>query len=153
MLNLDDDELEGFTQAECDLLNQAVSVLMKHGFPEMHAENIAVNNWSLLRPNSVDSLTRTHLYGGATMVIHFSAKPATYTPNTTVAFPAMVDGIEVMCEISAEALADHFEAVSMRGADLVAAFQGHRAEVEAMARAVLPQRLPSGRCLLVSQDF
>lgn len=40
------------------------------------------------------------------MVIYFSKKPATYTPNTTVGFPAQVDGVEVTCEISAEALAD-----------------------------------------------
>lgn len=153
MLTLEEPELEGFTQAQCDLLNQAVSVLMANGFAESHAEQIAINNWGPFRPNSVESLTRTHLYSGASMVIYFSNKPATYTPNTTVAFPALVDGTEVACEISAEALTDHFEAISMRGVDLVAAFEAHRAEIEAMVRAVLPQRLPAGRCLLVSQDF
>lgn len=87
------------------------------------------------------------------MVIRFSNTPATYTRNTTVAFPELVDGTEVACEISAEALADHFDAISMRGPDLVAAFEARRAQIEAMARTVLPQRLPAGRCLLVSQDF
>lgn len=87
------------------------------------------------------------------MVIHFSNKPARYTPRTTVAFPVLVDGAEAECEISAEALEDHFGATSMRGADLVAAFDAHRTEIEAVARGRLPQRLPAGRGLLVTQDF
>ncbi|KVC79522.1 hypothetical protein BGV71_11435 [Burkholderia ubonensis] len=48
MLTLHDPELEGFTQLECNLLNQAVSVLMARGFRELAAGSIAVNNWSLL---------------------------------------------------------------------------------------------------------
>jgi hypothetical protein len=60
MLTLNEPGLEGFTQTECDLVNQAVSVLIARGFPESHAADIAINNWSLFRTNSVDSLTRTH---------------------------------------------------------------------------------------------
>ncbi|RQS26809.1 MULTISPECIES: DUF1488 domain-containing protein [unclassified Burkholderia] len=87
------------------------------------------------------------------MVIHFLNKQATYTQNTTVSFAALVDGVEIACEISGEALTDHFAASSMRGADLVAAFEAHRPEIEAVARVFLPRRLPAGRCLLVSADF
>ena len=89
------------------------------------------------------------------MVIHFSKRPALYNAqNMTVAFPALVDGAEVLCEISAEALADNFGAGSMHGTDLIAAFEAHREGIEAVARVKLPQRLPAaGRCLLVSADF
>jgi len=59
MLTLNDECMEGFTQAGCDLVNEAVSALMSRGFDESHAGDIAVNNWSLLRENSVSSLTRT----------------------------------------------------------------------------------------------
>ncbi|NUY04363.1 DUF1488 domain-containing protein [Paraburkholderia sp. JPY169] len=46
----------------------------------------------------------------------------------------MVGRAEVECEISAEALEDHFDSPSVRGADLVAAFEAHRAQIEAVAR-------------------
>lgn len=88
------------------------------------------------------------------MVIYFSKCPARYNAqNMTVVFPALVDGAEVMCEISAEALEDNFEAQSARGEDLLAAFEAHRDEIESVAKSMLPQRLPAGRCLLVSADF
>lgn len=87
------------------------------------------------------------------MEIEFPNKPAVYTPNTTVAFLALVDGVEVICEISAEALEDHFGATSMHGVDLVAAFEARRAGIEAVARLRIPQRFPAGRCLLVTLDF
>ncbi|HEX7909090.1 MAG TPA: hypothetical protein VF534_13530 [Paraburkholderia sp.] len=60
MLKLNDEWMEGFTQPECDLVNEAVPALMKCGFAESHAEDIAVNNWSLLHENSLESLTRTN---------------------------------------------------------------------------------------------
>lgn len=87
------------------------------------------------------------------MPIQFSNKPGVYTPNTTVAFSALVNGVEVSCEISEEALSDHFGAAGHTGKDLVAAFEKHRAQVEAVARVKLPARAPLGRCLLVSTDF
>ncbi|WP_207002614.1 hypothetical protein [Trinickia mobilis] len=58
MLTLNDECMEGFSQPECDLVNEAVSALIARGFAELHAEDIAVNNWSLLHENSVASLTR-----------------------------------------------------------------------------------------------
>lgn len=59
MLTLSDECMFGFTQQECDLVNEAVSALMSRGFAEPHAQDIAVNNWSLLRENSIASLTHT----------------------------------------------------------------------------------------------
>ncbi len=52
--NLDD--TSGFTQAECDLLNQAVAVLMERGIDESNACDIVNNNWQE-SDNTVESLT------------------------------------------------------------------------------------------------
>lgn len=87
------------------------------------------------------------------MPINFPNARGVYTQNTTVAFPAQVNGIDVNCEISAEALEDHFGARSANGSDLLAAFEANRSAIEAVARVKLPQRIPTGRCLLVSADF
>lgn len=87
------------------------------------------------------------------MAIHFPNKSSVYTANTTVAFPAQINGVDVTCEISTEALQDHFGVGSAYGPDLVAAFEANRAVIEAVAREKLPQRAPMGRCLLVSADF
>lgn len=87
------------------------------------------------------------------MTIHFSTKPAVFTPNTTVAFPAQINGVEVTCEISAEALHDHFDASSGVAGELLASFERNRATIEAVVRTKLPVRIPLGRCLLVSADF
>ncbi|RZF26080.1 hypothetical protein EVC45_29970 [Paraburkholderia sp. UYCP14C] len=57
--------MEGFNQRECDLVNEAVSALMARGFAELHAEDIAVNNWSLQHENSVAALTRTNSQRGS----------------------------------------------------------------------------------------
>lgn len=87
------------------------------------------------------------------MAIVFQNKLAVYTPNTTVAFPAQIDGVDVTCEISAEALEDHFGASSNKSADLLAAFDANRAAIEKVARIRLPERIQTGRCLLKTEDF
>lgn len=87
------------------------------------------------------------------MAIYFSNVRAVYTPNTTVAFPAKMNGIDLTCEISGEALFDHFGSKSMAGDDMLAAFEASHGLIEAAASAVLPHRAPTGRCLLVSTDF
>lgn len=87
------------------------------------------------------------------MTISFPNKPAVFTPNTTVAFAAQVNGVDATCEISTEALQDNFGVTSNRGTDLVAAFEANRAAIEAVARTRLPQRIRTARCLLVSMDF
>lgn len=88
------------------------------------------------------------------MIIQFPPRQGVYTPNTTVSFPATIDGTDVACEISTEALIDHFGAISIRAADLIAAFEQHRQAIEAVARRVIPHRIVvGGRCLLISSDF
>lgn len=73
MLTSNDECMEGFTQPECDLVNEAVSALMARSFANLHAEDIAVNNWRLLHENSIASLTRTNnrpysaVFNGKTM--------------------------------------------------------------------------------------
>jgi Protein of unknown function (DUF1488) len=85
--------------------------------------------------------------------VHFPQAEPAYRPNTTVAFPAVVDGNNVTAEISEEALMDHFGATSNTPAELVRAFKAHRPAIEAVARIKLPQRLMAGRPLLITEDF
>lgn len=87
------------------------------------------------------------------MAIHFPRRPGVYTINTTVAFPAQLNGFDVICEIAVEAPQDHFGASSASGPNLVAAFEANRAMIEVIAREKLPQRAPAGRCVLESADF
>ena len=87
------------------------------------------------------------------MAIHFPKQPGIYTAKTTVAFPVQINDADVTCEISTEALQDHFGANSNRGPDLVAAFEANRTTIESVARAKLPLRASTGRCLLVTADF
>jgi hypothetical protein len=54
MFNLDN--TSGFTQADCDLMNQAVAVLMERGIDESNANDIVNNNWQEVG-NTVESLT------------------------------------------------------------------------------------------------
>lgn len=87
------------------------------------------------------------------MAITFPRVPSHYTQYTTVAFVAEMNGVRVTCEISGEALMDHFGATAWDGARMVASFEQNRGLIEAAARAVLPTRASTGRCLLVSADF
>ncbi|HVL09822.1 MAG TPA: DUF1488 domain-containing protein [Burkholderiaceae bacterium] len=63
--------------------------------------------------------------------------PVYHGADLRLAFPAMVDGRQVECRISAEALKDHFGAKSVRETDLHDAFKAHRAEIESAARWML----------------
>lgn len=85
--------------------------------------------------------------------VHFPQTEPTYTPNTTVSFPAVVDGLSVAFEISAEALLDNFGATAQTAAEMVRTFKTNRPIIEAVARVKLPARLNAGRPLLVSTDF
>jgi len=85
--------------------------------------------------------------------VHFPQTPPAYTQNTTVAFEALVDGVNTSFEISAEALMDHFGATTFTGSELVRAFLAHRPAIESIAKIKLPARLNAGRPLLVSTDF
>jgi hypothetical protein len=87
------------------------------------------------------------------MAITFPRVPPRCTQNTTVAFEGELNGVPVTCEISGEALMDHFGATAWDSAHLVASFELNRGIIDAAASAVLPARAPAGRCLLVSADF
>ncbi|WP_178369696.1 DUF1488 domain-containing protein [Paraburkholderia fungorum] len=67
----------------------------------------------------------------AIMKILFPEKRPEYCAcNLTVAFAAQVDGAQVQCAITAEALEDHFGAASLREDDLIRAFESNRHPIE-----------------------
>lgn len=51
------DNTEGFSQADLDLMNEAVEVLTADGMDEKNAADIVNNNWQAFG-NTVESLTR-----------------------------------------------------------------------------------------------
>lgn len=65
------------------------------------------------------------------------AVPGRPVNHTTIAIPVKVDGRSVQCEISYEALMDHFGVNSMTEGDLVAGFQANRKRIEAVAHKAL----------------
>ncbi len=70
----------------------------------------------------------------------------------TVSFQARMDGEYLWCEISCEALRDHFDAASLAENDLLFAFHTGKAEIEQAARRQL--ELSAGRAvLLMKSDF
>lgn len=74
------------------------------------------------------------------MRITFPPTPPVFRgSDLTVAFVACVDGKNVDCAISAEALEDHFGARSPSSADLLNAFRRHRTEIQNTARDLLDQ--------------
>ncbi|AIO38213.1 hypothetical protein DM40_4437 [Burkholderia cenocepacia] len=74
------------------------------------------------------------------MQISFPFEPPTYRGfDPALSFPALVDGRRVRCAITAEALEDHFRAMSSREQDLVDAFAHHRAAIEQAARCLLEE--------------
>ncbi|WP_321866804.1 DUF1488 family protein [Paraburkholderia tropica] len=88
-----------------------------------------------------------------TLLINFPSGPAFWTTNRTIAFAAFVDGVEVICELSLEAIEEHFGASRSRRDSMIAAFDRHCSRIEAVAQRVIPQRLAAGRCPLFSRDF
>lgn len=86
------------------------------------------------------------------MAIYFPKEEPTYTQRTTVAFPALLNDVSVSCEISAEALMDHFGARTINASYLIAAFKFYRLAIENAARLKLPHTA-TNRCLIVTADF
>jgi hypothetical protein len=54
-----------------------------------------------------------------------------------VAFEANVDGKEVWCSVSLDALVDHFGSAGTSSHDLVTTFEDNRSRIESAARRVL----------------
>jgi hypothetical protein len=72
------------------------------------------------------------------MKISFPAmRPLYDAGQLELTFPATVDDAPIQCAITAEALEDHFGAVSPREPDLVAAFDAHRPAIEAAATRLI----------------
>jgi hypothetical protein len=63
--------------------------------------------------------------------------PVYLSDEPALLFTARVDGRSVECTISAEALEDHFDAVSWREEDLQRAFENNRAVIEGAAEQLL----------------
>jgi len=77
--------------------------------------------------------------------------PGVATPNTTVKIPTKVDGQWVHCEISEEALQDHFGA-SGDAQSWVDSFQNNRGVIEMVARKKL-EATGGQPVLLRTEDF
>lgn len=87
------------------------------------------------------------------MQITFPQEPPEYCGRDLVlAFPAQVDGEQVQCAITAEALEDHFGAESLREEDVLRAFWANRPKIERAARQLL-QELGKRPVLLHSGFF
>jgi hypothetical protein len=54
MFNLDN--VAGFTQSQCDLMNDAIVVLTRLGVDESNASDIVNNNWDVDGNNTIESL-------------------------------------------------------------------------------------------------
>ena len=86
-------------------------------------------------------------------------KPGIYSLNKSVAFPAIVGGKNITCEISEEALEQHFGGNPPRDytkvefdVAMVAAFEAARDRIEAVAARQL-EKNPDGVCFLRPEDF
>ncbi len=72
--------------------------------------------------------------------------------NSSVMFGAVVDGLNVKCEISKEALKKHFGSRSDNEFDLLKAFEKGRVRIEEVARTRLTAN-STRRCLMMSSHF
>ena len=72
------------------------------------------------------------------MKISFPCKASEFDSESfTLMFPAVVDGAQIECGITAEALEDHFGAHSISETDLATAFGVHRVAIEEVAAALI----------------
>ncbi len=86
-------------------------------------------------------------------------KPGIYSLNKSVAFPAVVNGRNISCEISEEALEQHFEGTpppdytkTEYDAAMVAAFESARDRIETIAAKQL-EKNPDSVCFLRPEHF
>jgi hypothetical protein len=87
--------------------------------------------------SSIRTQDHSHRQAGV-MHIHFPQESPEYCArDLVVAFTAIVNGEPVQCAITAEALEDHFSAVSLRESDLISAFDAHRIAIEHAAQRML----------------
>lgn len=79
-------------------------------------------------------------------------KPPEHTSHGTVAFHALVDDKTVQCEITDEALEDHFGGHADNPDSLIEAFQKGRLDIELLTLMKLNID-PASTCLLSTTDF
>lgn len=86
-------------------------------------------------------------------------EPGIYSLNKSVAFPAIVNGKHITCEIAEEALERHFNGhpppdytKAEFDAAMVTAFEASRDRIEAVAMRQL-EKNPDGVCFLRPEDF
>ncbi|WJF92133.1 DUF1488 domain-containing protein [Paraburkholderia bonniea] len=84
-------------------------------------------------------------------ILFLNESPEYSGRELTLAFHAMVDGERVQCEITAEALEDHFGAASPRAEDMLGAFDQHRTRIEAATRRLLSET--RAQCLLLRSGY
>jgi hypothetical protein len=87
------------------------------------------------------------------MFVVFPDIAATCSLRGNVTFIAMVEATEVVCEISPEALVDHFGARRTDRSCLLGAFEAHRQEILQTVESIIPHRLSGRHCLIFSRDF
>jgi hypothetical protein len=88
------------------------------------------------------------------MHIAFADQPPVFDgDDLAIHFTALVDGKEVVCSVSAEALRDHFGAASSREDDLMEAFGRGRARIRAVCAETLDDRHGSEGVVLRSGLF
>jgi hypothetical protein len=89
-------------------------------------------------PASAYPHARPFLREAGVMHIHFPQESPEYCGrDLVIVFPALVDGKPVQCAITAEALEEHFGALSLREGDLLSAFDSHRRAIEHEAQRML----------------
>lgn len=69
----------------------------------------------------------------------------------TLCFTARVDGEPVLCEVTLEALLDHYGAASSRAEDMIGAFGLQRTRIEAAARRLLTET--RARCAVLRSGY
>jgi len=85
------------------------------------------------------------------MTIEFTSRRHVVAASR-VAFEANVEGKEVWCSVSIDALNDHFGNTGTSSHDLISAFEGNRKVIEDAARRVL-QRNGGQSVELETRDF
>ncbi|OBR49201.1 DUF1488 domain-containing protein [Paraburkholderia tropica] len=87
------------------------------------------------------------------MIVSFPNEVSPRVVHKTLCFRVVVDGRDVTCEISFEALEDHFGANPRRRQSVIEAFTAHRAAIERVVTRNIPHRLSGTRCQLFSRDL
>jgi hypothetical protein len=85
-------------------------------------------------------------------IIFVNHVPPKITALGTISFQVVVNGGYLWCEISVEALRDHFDATSMRKNDLLQAFYAGRSRIEQTTKMHLEENGGSA-VLLTSSNF